>query len=172
MLHLLKVYLSPELSRDKQRRKLPNYSHKVEMVAYCLMPTHYHFFVYLLESDGLEKLMRSVMTVYSKYFNQKYQRAGTLFQNSFLASRITNDVYFWHITRYIHLNPIDISEVNYTHYPYSSIGYFIGEKHAAWLHEERIVQTHAERLKYAEFLADYEERHRDLKLLEGIAAHT
>lgn len=172
LLRLLKAYLSPEVSFDDRGRELPNYSDKVELVAYCLMPTHYHFFVHLLESDGLEKLMRSVMTTYSRYFNQKYNRTGTLFQNSFLASRVTNESYFWHISRYIHLNPIDLPNGNYPRYPYSSIGYFLGEKHAKWLHEERVVSTAEERVKYASFLGEYEERHEDLKLLEGILAHS
>ena len=47
------------------------------------MPNHYHLFVVSQTKQGIEKLMRSVMTAYSRYFNTKYQRVGGLFQNHF-----------------------------------------------------------------------------------------
>ena len=35
------------------------------------MPNHYHLLLYLKQKQGIEKLMRSVMTAYSRYFNTK-----------------------------------------------------------------------------------------------------
>ena len=130
---------------------MPNYAHQIELTAYCLMKNHFHLLVYLHEADGLEKLMRSVMTTYSMYFNRKYHRSGGLFEGRFLASRVSSDAYLWHVSRYIHLNPVDIHQ-DYMNYAYSSVGYFVGNKCAKWLHPERLVHTVGERTQYRDFL--------------------
>jgi len=169
LLNLFKRHLSKDITKDRFGRESPNYRDRVELVAYCLMPNHYHLMVYLLEDDGLEKLMRSVMTSYSRYFNRKYRRSGTLFQNQFLAVRIPTESYFWHISRYIHLNARDLPG-QYMHYPYSSIGYFLGEKTAEWVHPERIVETASEREQYAVFMRDYEMKQDELKNIKKILA--
>ena len=157
LLSLFKMYLSKE-PVQRHGRVLANYSEQVDLVAYCLMTNHYHLLVYLKEGDGLQKLMQSVMTAYSMYFNRKYKRVGGLFESRFLASRITSDVYLWHVSRYIHLNPTDIKQ-DYMTYPYSSMGYFTGEKHAEWLHPEWLVETQDDRRRYRESLADDEDWH-------------
>ncbi len=169
-LSLFKRHLQiDEESIDRYGRPIKNFSEEVELNAFCLMPNHFHLLFFLKEQTGIEYLMRSIMTAYTMYFNKKYQRVGQLCQGNFLASRITNDMYFWHISRYIHLNAMDIVE-NYTRYPYSSFQYFTGEKHASWLHPERIVTTDEEKKQYIDFVADYETMHDDMKLLKEILA--
>jgi hypothetical protein len=103
------------------------------------------------------------------YFNKKYQRTGGLYEGVFLASRISNDGYLWHVSRYIHLNPMDIG-ADFRQYPYSSIDYFIGNKKASWLHPEKLVENTVEKNQYLEFVADYETMHKDMKLLKNLLA--
>ena len=170
MLWLFKKYLSGEKVLDKLDRQVPDYSGEVELVAYCLMPNHYHFLLYLKEQEGIVHLMRSVMTAYGMYFNKKYKRVGGLFQNHFLASRITSDAYYWHISRYIHLNPVDL-KIDYLTYPYSSIGYYRGDRHARWLHEEHMVQTQEERRDYIDFVKSYEATHEELAVIKHLLAN-
>lgn len=153
MLGLFKRHLLVKPTFDKERRKRPNYYSDVEIVAYCLMPNHYHLLLYLKKAEGAEKLLRSVMTAYSMYFNKKYKRVGSLFQNHFLASRISSEGYLQHVTRYIHLNPEGIGQ-SYVSYPYSSYDYYTGTKSAEWVHEERLVETPDERCQYADFVAE------------------
>lgn len=76
-----------------------------ETLAYCLMPTHYHFFV-RLASDGLSSAMQSFSQSYTNAINTRLQRVGALFQGRFQAVHVDEDAYFVHLTRYIHLNPI------------------------------------------------------------------
>lgn len=161
MLSLFKKHLSGEESIDKFGRPAADYSKELDLIAYCLMPNHYHMMVFLKEKDGLVHFMRSVMTAYSMYFNKKYKRVGALFQNHFLASRITNEAYYWHISRYIHLNPMD-TQMPYLEYPYSSVGYYLDNKHAKWLHPEHVLEEAGSGESYQRFLADYEDMHRDL----------
>jgi hypothetical protein len=103
------------------------------------------------------------------YFNKKYQRSGGLYEGPFLASRITNDGYLWHVSRYIHLSPLNIGE-DFRPYNYSSILYFAGHKQADWLHPERLVETKNDQKQYLEFVADYETMHEDMKYLKNLLA--
>lgn len=158
MLSLFKKYLTSEPQVDTKGRQLPNYSDRVELVAFCLMPNHYHLLFLMLSDDGLAELMRSVMTAYSMYFNRKYKRVGGLFESRFLASRVTSDEYLWHVSRYIHLNPRDIAK-GYKHYAYSSINYYRGDWFADWLHEENLVDSKDERQEYQMFVQDGAQLH-------------
>lgn len=167
-LSLLKKYLSPGKALDSYGRDAPNYSDKAELLAYCLMPNHYHLMVHLLETDGLIGLMRSVITSYSMYFNRKYKRTGALFESRFLASRITTDTYYWQVSRYVHLNPLDIGE-NVFNYPYSSVQYFVGNWKAAWVHPEYVV-TDQEKTTYRQELTATEDWHKQVKRLRHILA--
>ncbi len=158
MLSLFKRHLSREPAMDKKGRIVPHYAPQVELVAYCLMPNHFHFLFYLKERQGIEKLMRSMMTSYSRYFNKKYLRVGPVFQSNFLASRITSDAYLWHVSRYIHLNPLDIG-ASPEEYKYSSLGYFVRLRSAEWIHPEKLVATPTEVDNYSRSIADNAEYH-------------
>jgi putative transposase len=82
-----------------------NYFQKVKLLAYCLMPNHFHLLIKQIEKGSMSKFMRSLATRYSMYFNKKYNRVGTLFQGIYKASMIENENYLLHLSRYIHLNP-------------------------------------------------------------------
>ena len=168
-LSLLKRHLSDEPETDSHRRPVAKFDDEIELVAFCLMPNHFHMLFYLKDPQGLVHLMRSTMTSYTMYFNKKYLRTGGLYESVFLASRITNDAYLWHISRYIHLNPMDIGQ-NFRSYPYSSIDYFVGNKRASWVHPEKLVHTTTEKQQYLEFVEDYQSMHEDMKLLKNILA--
>ena len=64
--------------------------------------------------------MRSLMTNYVLYINRKYNRCGPLFQSSYKGILITDDNYLLHLTRYIHLNPIDLGPQKPISYPYQA----------------------------------------------------
>lgn len=169
-LSLFKRHLSIEPAHDKARRRYPHYADKVDLVAYCLMPNHYHLLLYLKDLNGIELLMRSVMTAYSRYYNLRYERTGTLFEGSFLASRITSDEYLWHVSQYIHLNPLDIGRDPYS-YEYSSLEYFQGSRYAEWLHPEWLVESVDEREAYIRYIAEHEDYHKLRHKLNHQLAH-
>lgn len=168
-LSLFKRHLSDEIELDSSGRPFTKYKDEVELVAFCLMPNHFHLLCYLNEPEGIVHLMRSVMTAYTMYFNKKYKHTGKLYEGIFLASNIDTDVYLWQVSRYIHLNPIDAG-YDFLNYDYSSIGYFAGIKRASWLHSDRLVETDADKQEYLEFVADYKTMHQDMKYLKNVLA--
>jgi putative transposase len=125
------------------------------------MGNHFHLLLYQ-ESDttAITQLMRSVATAYTMYFNRKYEQFGHLFQSAFKASRITNDAYLLHITRYIHMNPR-----SYMRYKWSSIAVYLGDEVPVWLHPERVHDMSP--AQYREFLGSYEGRKAELELLKN-----
>lgn len=133
----------------------------VELIAYCLMGNHFHLLLYQESNpQAITQLMRSVATAYTMYFNRKYKRYGHLFQSIFKASRIVNDAYLLHITRYIHMNPR-----NYLRYKWSSLAYYLGRDESLWVHPERVNDMTPK--QYHEFLASYEGKKVELEVIKS-----
>ena len=148
-LSLFKRYLSDEPQKDLKGRLYPSYHDDIKLLAYCLMPNHFHAFVLQSEPEAIKELFKSVITAYSMYFNKKYKRQGPVFQSRYKASLILNDSYYEHISRYIHLNP-----ENYTDYPYSSYKYYLGKSNASWMDPTPIMTGFKSVADYVQFVAD------------------
>lgn len=82
----------------------------VEILAFCLMPNHFHLILKQLVDNGISLFMQKLGTGYANYFNLKYQRVGPLFQGKFKAIEINNENYLLHLSRYQHLNPLELIE--------------------------------------------------------------
>ena len=108
-------YFLEEFSLAKRR-----YSSSI--VAYCLMPNHFH---YLLRQDGAEPIYRifnDAFTSYTLHYNSKYERKGTLFQGPLQHVHVKTDNYLIQLCKYIHFNPKkaglvdDLKEWKYSNY--------------------------------------------------------
>lgn len=78
----------------------------VEIVAGCLMGSHYHLMLTPKKKDGVSLFLHKVGTSYTKYFNIKYERSGSLFEGAFRAKFVDQQSYADYLTQYIHLNPV------------------------------------------------------------------
>ena len=154
-LRLLERHLDPNDETKKVDGTVyRKYNEGIELLSYCIMGNHFHLLVYSAgEIVVVPSFMRAVLTAYTMYYNKKYKRVGGLFQGVFKASRITDDAYLTHISRYIHLNPR-----RYLTYRFSSLGfYFDRAKKPAWLNPKRIEELFKDKADYVKFLEDYEE---------------
>ncbi len=78
----------------------------VQVIAYCLMPTHIHLILKQLKENGISDYMRKVLDGYTKYFNAIHKRKGPLWESKFQNVLVDNDDQLIHLTRYLHLNPV------------------------------------------------------------------
>lgn len=152
LLHFLKLYLSPPLPLPKLTgadlviRKRPRFVkslyNEIKLLAYCLMPNHFHLLVKQKTPKAITQLIRRVCTSYVIYFNQRYERVGPLFQGRYKAVLVDTDEQLLHLSRYIHINPHELPTVTRTdlvNYPYSSYKQYLGEYKTQWLYPEEIL---------------------------------
>ncbi|MFH1768958.1 MAG: transposase [Candidatus Omnitrophota bacterium] len=78
----------------------------VQIISYCLMPTHLHFILKQLKENGISTFMMKLLNSYSHYFNTKHRRKGPLWEGRFKNVLIDSDELLLHMTRYVHLNPV------------------------------------------------------------------
>ncbi|MGB4762633.1 MAG: transposase [Candidatus Saccharimonas sp.] len=145
-LQLLQKHLAENRDEESEVK-----TYLVEVVAYCLMGTHFHLLLYQGDVEAISGYMRSVGTSYSMYYNKKYKSKGHVFQSSFRASHIDSEAYLAHITRYIHLNPH-----RYTKWRWSSYRHYIGLGTTSWVHADRVgVVNQTDQARYMKFVDDY-----------------
>ncbi|HET8709047.1 MAG TPA: transposase [Candidatus Saccharimonadales bacterium] len=160
-LKLFARYLSLEEARNSIGISFPNFYNKLDLLAFCLMPNHFHLLVYQYQQKAMTEFMRSLLTSYSMYFNKKYKRSGPLFESRFKASLISDDAYLEHISRHIHMNPR-----NWRTYEYSSLPYYLQQITDTWLRPERITNLFSGPTKYIKFLEDYQQNKEMMDILK------
>jgi len=78
----------------------------VEIIAYCIMPTHIHLILKQLKEKGISIFMNNILNSYTRYFNTRHKRKGPLWEGRFKSVLVESDEQLLHLTRYIHLNPV------------------------------------------------------------------
>ncbi len=76
----------------------------VSIIAYCLLPNHFHLILKQETEDGISKFMHKMGTSYTKFFNKKYERTGVLFQGKFKATYLKKDDALDLTSVYVNLN--------------------------------------------------------------------
>lgn len=76
----------------------------VNIVAYCLNPNHFHLILEQVTDGGISEFMKRLSGGYTGYFNNKYERMGSLFQGKFKVVHIDSNEYLLHVSAYVNLN--------------------------------------------------------------------
>ena len=101
----------------------------VAIQAYVLMSNHFHLLVTPQTLDGLPQMMLAVGRRYVRYFNDRQQRSGTLWEGRYKSTLIQTDRYLLACMAYIDLNPVRAALVDQPQdYPWSSHGHYIGQR--------------------------------------------
>lgn len=126
-LSYLKTYLMPKDINDMQERlsnpeigwkerdsflrliRLNNFHDEISLLAYCLMPNHFHLLIKQTSSTAIDTFINSLCTRYVMFFNKKYKRVGSLYQDVYKAVLVKRDEQLLHLSAYIHRNPIKIT---------------------------------------------------------------
>lgn len=153
------------LRRLAELKSINQFDHSI--YAYSLMPNHFHLLIQTKKIQ-ISKIMTSLLTSYSMYFNRKYKRAGTLFQNRFKSKLCDKDSYFLGASRYIHLNPIEAGlTVNLNNYLWSSYQELFCDSEYKILDNSEIVrligETEKSKETYRQFLIEGIKKIQDIK---------
>ncbi|MCB8976102.1 MAG: transposase [Ardenticatenaceae bacterium] len=138
--------------------KMKHFAQKlaITIIAYCLLPNHYHF---LLRQDGdhpASLLPQRVFNSYVKAYNKRYQHSGTLFEGNFKPKPVHNDNYLLHLCRYIHANPVKHGLVQRLEdWPYSNYQEWIGVRPGTLVDRDFVQDFFPESGQYIEFVEDY-----------------
>lgn len=127
----------------------------VELVAFCLMPNHFHLIIKEVEEGGIASYMQRVLNAYAKYYNTKYEKSGHLFQGPYGAVHLHNDRQLLHLSAYIHRNPRELHGWRNKEegYPWSSYHDFVREnRFSKLLLPDIIIGEFANKNKYHEFV--------------------
>ncbi len=108
-LHDLNSTDSTVASKDKRKihkdkATLDEGKKLVSMVAYCLLPNHFHLLLKQNVDDGVSQFMQRLGTSYVKFFNKKHDRSGSLFQGKFKATQVDGDYAVPIVASYVNLN--------------------------------------------------------------------
>ena len=85
--------------------KLINY---VDTLAFCLMPTHFHFLIKINSNDQnkITRMIGDILSGYTKAINKSLNRTGSLFQLHTKAKPIKSQKHLIALVHYIHQNPV------------------------------------------------------------------
>lgn len=157
-----------DLSDEQKRvleKTLEEKTPQISLLAYCLMPNHFHLVVRQEVQDGIRKFLANISNSYTRYFNLKRKRVGPLLQGTFKAVRVESDEQFLHLTRYVHLNPV----VSYLCkleklplYSWSSYREYLSPRDMKLCNKE-VVQSLISLKNYAKFVKDQADYASNLK---------
>ena len=167
------LQLSREI-RENLLKILSESERLVDILAFCLMPNHFHFLFRQRIDNGISTFISNFTNSYTKYFNTKYQRVGPLFEGVFKAVYIENDDQLIHLSRYIHLNPVVssiVSETEILNYKWSSYPAYLSlsEKNEIVLDKKTILSYFKSPKKHQEFVMDQVDYGKKLEKIKHLA---
>lgn len=129
---------------------------QVSMIAYCLLPNHYHWLVRQDGDASAGLLPQRVFNAYVKAFNNANGRTGTLFEDRYKVIPVESDEYLRHLCCYIHGNPVrhGIADAPGL-WPYSNYLDWIGKRPGTMLDPAFMPQQFGSAQRYAARLHAY-----------------
>lgn len=141
----------------------------VTILAFVLMPNHFHLLLKEITDGGTAKFMQKLGTGLTNYFNEKYNESGSLFQGSYKAKRVATDSYLGYLSAYIQLkNPLELmsgglakAQNNFeeafrwaVNYPYSSLNVYATNAPSPIIDKEILGELFPKADQYNDFCSD------------------
>jgi putative transposase len=115
--------------------------------------------------------MSNFQNSYTRYFNKRHKRDGSLFLDQFKAVRVVSEQQLLHLSRYIHLNPYSSYVVKnfleLENYQWSSFPEYLGEK-SGFCTTEVILSYFVSREKYKNFVLNQADYQRGLEIVKHL----
>ena len=129
------------------------------MIAYCLMPNHYHFLMRQNGEVSISACIQSIFNSYTKAFNKMHGTSGTLFEGRFRSIHVDTDEYVTHLCRYIHRNPLDGKKPlvqTLTDWPYSNYPEWLGLRNGTLIDHHFVQGFFPNTYDYQVFVLNYQ----------------
>jgi REP element-mobilizing transposase RayT len=137
----------------------------IDILAYCLMPNHYHLMVRLKVDDFGKQVMQPWGVSYTKAVNKQQGRVGPIFQGPFQAVHVARDEQMMHLSRYIHRNPVEAGLVTTPQaWSFSSYKDYIGLREGTLPQPDDVLALFPSREAYRQFV----EADQDSSVIAGI----
>lgn len=143
--------------------RLNNFAEEIDLLAYCLMPNHFHLLIKQKDQSSMDKFMNSLATRYSMYFNRKYKRVGPLYQDVYKAVLVTTDEQFLYLSCYIHKQALALQGdalVRGLQEQPSSYQEYVGKRQTDWVKPKEILAFFSKtnpKLSYKAFVEGQED---------------
>ena len=139
----------------------------VDLIAYCLMPNHYHFLAQQLTERPLSDWVKMLFNGYAQALNKQLKRSGTIFQGRAKHILVDKDEYLIHLARYIHYNAVEANIVKLPEdWIYSNYLEWIGKRSGKLVNMAFVRRYFPNFEDYREFVLDYHIEKKLAKKLE------
>lgn len=128
-----------EKDKISKTLRLNNFNGEITLLAYCLMPNHFHFLIKQNKADSIDRFMNSLATRYTMYFNRKYKRVGPLYQGVYKAVLVEIEEQWLYLSKYIHKQDLASQGVALRTQP-SSYPEYVGLRNTAWVQSGEILR--------------------------------
>ena len=125
------------------------------VIAYCLMPNHYHLCLRQETEIPLSRFINVVFNAYVQAVNRQQARTGALFEGRFRHVRISDDRQLIQLCRYIHRNPLEARLARHPQdWLYSNYLEWIGQRSESLKDAALITGYFATPEEYSHFVSD------------------
>jgi len=152
-----KFLLQTIQNRNKILENLLSTKMHITLLAYCLLPNHFHFLIRQNIDNGISTFVSNISDSYTRFFNIKHDREGPLFQGTFKAVFIEDEDQLIHVSRYIHINPVISSKTsiqNLSSYQWSSYPAYIQHIDENRVDTSIILSQFSSKQSYESFVLD------------------
>jgi len=140
----------------------------VGVIAYCLMPNHYHFLLRSGKGGDIGRFIQRTYNAYTQSFNLEHGRSGTLFEGRAKRILVADERYAFQLSRYIHLNPVQAGLVAKPEgWPYSNYRDWVGLRQGNLVDQDFIKRYCGDGSDYAAFV----QTRLDERTVEGLAPY-
>lgn len=143
----------------------------VDIIAYCLMPNHFHFLLRQRVENGVSTFISNFSNSYTRYFNTRNKRIGSLCEGVFKAIRIITEEQLIHVSRYIHLNPTSsllVKKEYLDKYNWSSLPEYLTPNTSGFCDKTTILNLFPSANSYRKFVYDQIDYAQKLNLIKHI----
>ena len=106
----------------------------MRLLAWCLMPNHFHLVLWPHGDGDLSRWMQWLMTSHVRRYHRHYDSSGHIWQGRFKAFPIEEDEHLWTVLRYVERNALRANLVGRAEaWPWSSAAAVGGGQRAAMM---------------------------------------